>query len=135
MSLCLPQAIYPLLETRLSAPAQPGIRTIRLADYGVHLQQGLVYKWFIAIIPDPNRRSKDILAWGAVKYIEIPDELKAKLSLLDKAIASNIYAAAGIWYDAFAEISALIDNSPHDVNLRKKRDALLEQIGLPQIAQ
>jgi len=129
------QAIYPLLETRLSAPVQPGIRTIRLADYGVHLQPGLVYKWFIAIIPDPNRRSKDILAWGAVKYIEISDELKAKLSFLDKAIASNIYAAAGIWYDAFAEISALIEISPHDVKLRKKRDALLEQIGLPQIAQ
>ncbi len=129
------QAIYPLLERRLSAPAQPGIRTIRLADHGVHLRQGVVYKWYIAIIPDPNRRSKDILAWGAVKYIEISDELKANLSRLDKAIASNIYAAAGIWYDAFADISALIEISPQDTTLRKKRDALLEQVGLLEIAQ
>ena len=129
------QAIYPLLETRLSAPRQPGIHSIRLADHGVNLQQGVVYKWFIAIIPDPNRRSKDILAWGAVRQIEISDKLKAKLSDLDKVVASNIYAAAGIWYDAFAEISALIEISPHDLELRKKRNALLEQIGFSEIAQ
>jgi len=101
----------------------------------IHLQQGLVYKWFIALLPDPNRRSKDILAWGAVKYIKISDALKAKLSHLDKAITSNIYAAGGIWYDAFAEISDLIETSTDDVKLKEKRDALLEQIGLPEIAQ
>jgi len=129
------QAIYPLLQVRISSPETPGIQTVRLADHGIHLQQGLVYKWFIALIPDPNRRSKDILVEGAVKYIKISDALNAKLSHLDKEIKSNIYAAAGIWYDAFAEISDLIETSTNNVKLKQKRGALLEQIGLPEIAQ
>lgn len=129
------QAIYPVLEVRISSPELPGIQRIRLADYGIHLQQGLVYKWFIALLPDTNCRSKDILAWGAVKYIKISDELNAKLSHLDKAITPNLYAAAGIWYDAFAEISDLIETSTNNVKLKQRRDALLEQIGLPEIAQ
>lgn len=129
------QAVYPILEVRIRLPVQPGIQTVRLSDYGIHLQQGLIYKWFIALLPDPNRRSKDILAWGAVKYIKISDALNDRLSHFDKSIASNIYAAAGIWYDAFAEISDLIETSTDDLKSRQKRDALLEQIGLPEIAK
>ena len=129
------KAIDPVLEVRISSPKQPGIQSVRLADYGIHLRQGLVYKWFIALLPDMNNRSKDILAWGAVKYIKISDGLNVKLSHLDKAITSDIYAAAGIWYDAFAEISDLIETSTDDAKLKQKRDALLEQIGLPEISQ
>ena len=54
---------------------------------------------------------------------------------MDKAIGLNIYAAAGIWYDAFAEISDLIEVSKDDVKLKEMRNAMLEQIGLPEIAR
>ena len=33
------QAIYPLLEMRIGSPKQPGIQTVRLADYGIHLHR------------------------------------------------------------------------------------------------
>ena len=46
-----------------------------------------------------------------------------------------MYAEAGIWYDALAAISALIEASPGDARLVKQREALLTQAGLPQIAQ
>ena len=129
------QAIFPLLETRLAAPERPGIQSIRLTDFGIHLTKDIVYKWFIAIVPDPNRRSKDVLAWGAVRYMEIPDELKEKLLQYDRVTALNIYASAGIWYDAFAAISQLIKASANDDDLIKKRNALLEQIGLLEITR
>ena len=129
------QAIYPLLETRIDSPGQPGIQSIRLTDFGINLRKDLVYKWFIAIVPDPDRRSKDVLAWGAVRYMEISDELKEKLLQLDKLTALNIYASAGIWYDAFAVVSELIKISTDDVELIKSRNALLAQIGLSEIIQ
>ena len=129
------QAIYPVLETRIRSPERPGFQDIRLADYGTYLKQDLVYKWFVTIVPDEERRSKDILAWGAVRYIEISDELKRRLLKFDKLTLASLYATAGIWYDAFSEISALIEISPNDLELRRIRNALLEQINLSEIAK
>ena len=129
------QAIFPVLETRIDSPVQPGIQSIQLNDIGIHLKKDTVYKWFIAIVPDPNRRSKDVLAWGAVRYLEISDELKEKLLQFDKVITLNIYASAGIWYDAFAELSELIKTSVDNIDLIRKRNALLEQIGLFEITK
>jgi hypothetical protein len=129
------QAIFPVLETRIESPVRPGIQSIRLGDFGIQLKKDTVYKWFIAIVPDLDRRSRDILAWGAVRYLEIPDELKKKLLQFDKITVVNVYASAGIWYDTFAELSELIKNSANDVVLINKRNALLEQIGLLEIIE
>ena len=135
LTLIEENAIYPVLETRLQSPAQPGIQKIQLADYKVHLQPGLVYKWFIAIVPDSERRSKDIIAWGAVQYIKISDELKSKFSQFDKEKRFYVYAAAGIWYDAFSEISTLLEISPSDYRIKQLRDGFLEQVGLAEITK
>ncbi len=129
------QAISPLLETRIASPAQPGIQSIRLSDMGIHLKKDIEYQWFIAIVPDPGRRSKDVLAWGAVRYMEVSDALKTKLQQFDKVTAIDIYASAGIWYDAFSELSESIKTSENDTDLKIIRNALLEQIGLLDITK
>jgi len=129
------QAIYPLLEKQISVPIQPGINCIRLADYGVFLLPGESYRWFIAAIPAADRRSKDIIAGGFIERIETPEALHAKLSQADKRNFPYIYAELGIWYDTITAISELIEANPNDMNLRKQRIALLEQVGLSQVAQ
>ena len=48
---------------------------------------------------------------------------------------TQIYAEAGIWYDAFAQISNLIENDPRNSLWKKQRASLLEQVGLRQVAQ
>jgi regulator of sirC expression with transglutaminase-like and TPR domain len=45
-----------------------------------------------------------------------------------------MYAQNGLWYDAVAAVSELIESSPKDCALRRKRAFLLQQVGLPQIA-
>jgi hypothetical protein len=129
------QAIDPLLETRIDRPLHAGIQKLQIADYGISLKQDVTYKWFISIVPDPNHRSKDTLAWGAVRYISISDDLVQKLSLLDKKASVDVYARAGIWYDAFACISDLIRSDPNDSTLVEMYRALLEEVGLSQILQ
>ena len=129
------QGIQPILETKIPAPVQAGVHRIRLSDYNVRLAHGAAYRWFVTVVPDADRRSKDILAGGAVERVEIPTELKAKLAGAAKTELPAIYGAAGLWYDTVAAISELIDAAPQDQTLRKQRTALLSQVGLTGITE
>lgn len=125
------KGIKPILETRLPAPVKEGIQQVRLADYKVQLKQGEAYRWFVAVVPDADRRSKDILAGGAIERVDMPEALKAKLTQSAKTDIPFVFAEAGLWYDALQSISDLIDATPQNTELRKQRTALLTQIGLP----
>jgi hypothetical protein len=87
------------------------------------------------VVPDSDRRSKDILAGGAIERVETPQELKAKLAQTAKKEAPFVYAEAGIWYDALGAISDLIEAAPQDQELQKQRAAMLAQVGLPSITE
>lgn len=129
------RAVKPVVEKRIRPPQKPGVQCIRLADCGVRLQQNVPYEWFVAIIVDPGRRSKDILAGGVIQQFECPQMLKTKLKQGGKEREPHIFAEAGLWYDALKSISDLIDSSPRDMVLRQERASLLEQVGLSEIAQ
>jgi len=121
----------PVLEARLAAPITPGVHRIRLADHGVRLEPGVPYRWFVTIVPDSDRRSKDILAGGAIERVEPPEGLDAKLAQASKEKAPFLYAEAGVWYEALTAISDLIEIAPNDAVLRQQRATLLAQVGLP----
>jgi Domain of Unknown Function (DUF928) len=128
-----PEGVQPILETRLPAPVNAGVHRIRLADHNIRLKSGAAYQWFVTVIPDSDHRSKDILAGGAIARIDVPGDLKTKLTTANKSELASLYAEAGIWYDAIAAMSDLIDASPQDQTLRKQRAALLSQVGLTGI--
>ena len=125
------KGVKPILETRLPALVKAGIQRVRLADYKIHLKPGVAYRWYIAVVPDPDRRSKDTLAGGAIERINVPQDLKAKLASSGSDQKAFVYAEAGIWYDALKSISDLIDATPQNRELHTQRAALLTQVGLP----
>ena len=133
MTLVDPRMTKPVIEFRLPGPVAPGVHAIRLADHGVKLELGVAYRWYIAVVPDPGRRSKDLLTGGAIERIEPAEELRARLARASTAALPSIYAEAGLWYDALAAISGLIDARPDDPGLRRQRAAMLEQVGLPKV--
>ena len=126
-----PQGVKPILETQLAPPTKPGIQRVRLADYNVHLAPGAAYRWFVAVVPDADRRSKDILAGGAIERVDLQEDVKAKLAKASDKELPFVYAQAGLWYDALKSISDLIDAAPQNQELRNQRTALLKQVGLP----
>lgn len=126
-----PQGVKPILETQLPPPTKPGIQRVRLADYNVHLAPGAAYRWFVAVVPDADRRSKDILAGGAIERVNLQEDVKAKLAKASDKELPFVYAQAGLWYDALKSISDLIDAAPQNQELRNERAALLKQVGLP----
>jgi hypothetical protein len=129
------QSIQPLAEKRFPVPVQAGVHRIQLADYGLHLLPGKKYRWFVALVPDPDRRSKDIIAGGTIELVAFPVTMQAKVSEAKRADTPHIYAEAGIWYDALSAISEMIDAAPNDPALRRKRASLLEQVGLGEVVE
>jgi hypothetical protein len=128
-----PRASQPALETRIAPPIQPGVHRIRLGDHGVRLAPGVAYRWYVAVVPDVGRRSKDILAGGTIERVERPESLAARLAHAGPAELPSLYAEAGLWYDALGAISELIERAPNDPALRKQRAAMAAQVGLPEI--
>lgn len=124
-----------IFEKQNYLPAPRGVQPIRLADYKVHLSPHTEYRWSVTAVPDPEDRSKDIRAGGLIERIEVSESLRSKLAQAKKGEIPQIYAEAGIWYDALMAISDLIDATPGDTVLRKQRSGLLEQVGLSEVAE
>jgi len=129
------QTIEPLLELILSPPIKPGVQRIGLADHKIHLAPGVQYHWSVALVPDPEHRSKDIIAAGEIKRIDATEMLQTKLAQANKMEVAAVYAEAGLWYDALTTISDLIAEVPQNPVLRMQRAALLEQVRLPEVAE
>ncbi len=128
------RAKQPLLLTRLRPPAQPGIQRVRLTDYDIRLKPGMTYRWFVALIPDLERRSKDLIAGGGVERIPLADAIRTQLDQTEAQRVPHLYAEAGLWYDALGALSDLIEATPADAGLRQQRAALLQQVGLTEAA-
>jgi hypothetical protein len=131
LTLVDPQKSDPLLELRIEPPVAAGVHRVRLADHGVRLAPAVPYHWYVAVMPDTGRRSKDILAGGTVERVSLPDDLAGKVSRASKADVPSLYAGAGLWYDAITSLNDLIDEAPQNPALRAQRSALLRQVGLP----
>jgi hypothetical protein len=128
------QSIKPLLAIRLDPPLRPGIQRVRLADYNMHLAPGVWYKWSVSLVRDEAQRSSDIRTAGTIERTVLPDELRKQLAQANTLTAARLYAAAGLWYDAIAALSELIDRRPQDAALRQQRAAMLAQEGLTAAA-
>jgi hypothetical protein len=130
-----PQKTDPLVEVRIEPPVAAGVHRLRLADHNVRLAPGAAYQWYVAVVPDTGRRSKDILAGGAIERVAPPAALAAQVTRASKSELPGLYADAGIWYDALAALGELIDGAPHDQALIDQRSKLLRQVGLPATQQ
>jgi len=128
-----PDGIRPMLELNLAPPTQAGLHPIRLAEHGIRIQPGIAYRWYVAVVPDAGRRSRDILAGGTVERIVPPADLSSTLSAAGGAERVAVYAGAGLWYDALTAVTTLVEQSPGDSVPRQQRAALLKQVGLPDL--
>jgi hypothetical protein len=126
-------SVNPLVAKRITTPERAGIYAVRLKDYGLQLKPDATYRWFVAMVPDPERRSKDIIAGGMIKRVAAPPEMQAKLSKADRNEALLLYGEQGIWYDLIMTVSEAIEDKPGDGDLRTFRSELLKQVGLSDV--
>jgi hypothetical protein len=134
LTIIEPKKPKPVLQVGAEAADQPGIHRLPLGKYNVTLTPGILYKWTIALVPDPANRSQDIIASGTIQRTEPDAQFTSALADaqgLDKAV---ICAGQGYWYDALEAVTKEIDAAPKDKALRLQRAILLDQAGLKDAA-
>jgi hypothetical protein len=127
-----PRAPEPEFQIEFPGPEKPGIYPVNLADYGVVLEPGIEYEWFVAIIVDPDERSGDFLASATVKYIKISEDVLSEIQSSDYE-KYYVYATRGYWYDAIEILNRTVYNEPLNKRIRKERMELLKQVNLPKV--
>jgi hypothetical protein len=129
-----PQSVQPLFERKLQSPNAAGFYSLALADYGVVLQPDIEYEWFVALVPDAEQRSNDVLSGGVIKRIEPDAAMQQQLTASSGSERARLYAEHGLWYDMIASLNEQIAVDPKNAELHQARAALLEQVGLDQAA-
>lgn len=129
--LTTPDAVAPLWRARVDGPQKAGIHALSLRDQNVVLQDGVEYQWSVAIVRDPQRRSRDLVTIGTLE--RVAGESEATLHG-QGADAVFTLAAQGLWYDALQQVEELIEVANDDARLREYRAALLDQADLAQVA-
>jgi len=75
------------------------------------------------------------MAGGVLMRVDEPAAVAARRKAgASKEELARLLAGEGIWYDAIALYSELIEAQPGDRKLRAARAALLEQVGLKEVA-
>jgi hypothetical protein len=105
-----------------------------LSDYAIRLKPEVEYEWTVSLIQDPAQRSSDVLAGGVIRHVEASPKLQKITRSVSEQRLPFVYAEEGLWYDAIASVSDLIETNPNDAILRKQRAALLQQVGLSALA-
>jgi len=124
-------SIDPMLDRRLERPAGAGLQRVRLSDLGVSLEPGEEYQWSVAVVPDPQDHSKDVVASGWVQRVPAPDALAGQLAAAGPEGAASVYGEAGLWYDMLDAAFERIRANPESEAYRQQLAAVLEQAGLP----
>jgi hypothetical protein len=116
----------PLLDKDFAPPAKTGIQRLELKALGVTLSPGVEYRWTVS----DSRTSST----GIIRRIEPSQDLARKLNGVPSGRSRyTLLAREGVWYDALDEVSRAADSAGTVAG--RHRAALLEQIGLKDIAQ
>lgn len=124
-------SIDPLVDAKLERPAAPGLQRIRLAEFGITLEPGQEYQWSVAVVPDPEDRSKDVVTTGWIERVPAPAGLGERLAAAGPDAAAAVYGEAGLWYDMLDAAAGPVRDRPDAGAPRRQLAALLEQAGLP----
>jgi hypothetical protein len=133
-TLIATDADRPALERALPPVRSAGIQAIPLDTLGATLKPGTEYQWFVSVVSDAAQRSRDVTAGGTIRRSDVGAAVRSEVAKADPRNAPLVYAQAGYFYDAVDGLSRLIAKNPEDAGLRAQRAALLEQVGLGDVA-
>jgi hypothetical protein len=127
LTISAPGQPAPVIETNIPSPQAAGIYAVRLGDYRVRLDPGVVYTWSVSVILNPSMPSRDIVASASLLRILPDPDLDAAVRAVPPARRAALFAEAGLWYDAVAAAA--------DLDQRGALDALMNEVGLVEPAR
>ncbi|MFM7423395.1 MAG: DUF928 domain-containing protein [Elainella sp.] len=124
-----------LYKTQVPLAKQAGIMQFTLPETAPALQVNQSYRWFFSLVCEPLDRSADVFVSGWVKRVEYDPGTSQALVAATPAGQTGLYAEAGLWYDALATLADLRRTQPQNPTLINQWQALLQSVGLTQIAE
>lgn len=128
------KSIKPEIEIDIGQPVVPGVQTFSLAAHGLKLKPDVDYEFSVALVTNPAERSSDLMASGIVRRVSVLPGVADEAAKLPALPRSAALAERGIWYDALMVLGDAIAARPDDRSLRLGRAALLDQVGLGEVA-
>jgi hypothetical protein len=128
-----PDQIDPVAEVTVAPPIAAGIHAVDLAKHGVVLEPDTQYRWFVSLVPDPTKRSSDVIAGGVIRRVARSEQLRIELEAAEPSQIGHVYARNGFFYDSLAFVSKWIARAPDEPRLRELRAGLLAQVGLEEV--
>lgn len=117
---------------RVEMQSVPGIMKISLPENQPGLTVGKRYLWQVVLVCDGNRPSNSVVAIAEIQVVQMPPALKGELSnVKDLSQIVELYAKAGLWYDALQEALRSAQGS----SLGQTATNLLEQLATIEDAQ
>jgi hypothetical protein len=117
--------IDPLLEVEIEGPHAVGMHSISLADHGVELEPGVEYRWFVTLVVDAERPSRNAISAGSIKRVPVDAAAQSAIESADPAELGHVLARQGYWYDAYDFFTALSVRHPDVAALGNHRERLL----------
>jgi len=117
--------IDPVLEIVRPGPQAAGLASIALLDYGIELEPGVEYRWFVTLVNDPDRPSRNAVSAGSIQRTPLDDAAKAELAEVPPAERGHELARRGYWYDSYDFFADLEARHPKVAALGDHRVQLL----------
>lgn len=98
---------------KMSLQSSPGIMKLSpFSDSELGLQPGKEYLWQVVIHCDPDNPSGDLVSEASIEVVGMPATVQSELNrAVNSAEKANIYAKAGLWYNALGEALKLAEPS------------------------
>ena len=119
-------AIDPLVRVELPGPHAAGLHSFDLAKQGAELSPDVEYRWFVSIVVDSDRPSRNPVSAGSLRVAGPSDARRQSVGAADAAVRGNKFAELGLWYDAFDFYASLAEAHPEVERLATYRDRLVE---------
>ncbi|QZZ18880.1 DUF928 domain-containing protein [Leptothermofonsia sichuanensis E412] len=115
--------------------SKAGINKVQLPEDKPPLEPGKKYRWNVALVCNPQRRSADVIAQANIQRESVSADLEKRLAAASSAVKkAEIYAAQGFWYDALSML-AIADSEPDQEAIWQDGLALLKQVGLANVVK
>lgn len=125
-----------IYQTSLPLSGEAGIVSVSLPEDQPPLEADKNYRWFFAVICDPQNRFDELVVDGWTQRREIDEDLAAKLERKTRpSDRSFIYAQNGIWHDALSILAAEIRQGNSNDLAMVKWKQLLESAGLNKVTE
>ena len=93
-----------LIKT-INLQSSPGIMTLSLPEEESGLSVGERYRWQVVMLCNPNSPSSALVAEVEIDVVEMSPALKMALAATTNPIErTELYASAGLWYNALGEV-------------------------------